>query len=83
MKARPSTPGSSEKNDLEALTPYHFLFGNNCSPHLPYAEELCGHRKLFRQTQAYANRIRDRFRETKLANAKYPAKTEINSDCNP
>ena len=39
---------------------------NVCLPYLPYAEEFVDHRKLFRQTQAYANLICDRFRKEYL-----------------
>ena len=57
LNARPLTPVSSDVNDLEALTHNHFLLGttNVCLPYLPCAEEFVDHRKVFRQTQAYAN----------------------------
>ena len=60
LNARPLTPVSSDVNDLQALTPNHFLLGNRnvCLPYLPCAEEIVDHRKLFRQTQ---NLIWDRF----------------------
>ena len=37
LKARPLTPVSSDVNDLEAMTPNHFLLGNRnvCLPYLP------------------------------------------------
>ena len=68
LNARPLTPVSSDVNDLEALTPNHFLLGNRnvCLPYLPCAEEFVDHRKLFRQTQAYANLIWDRLRKEYL-----------------
>ena len=68
LNARPLTPVSSDVNDLEALIPNHFLLGNRnvCLPCLPSAEEFVDHRKLFRQTQAYANLIWDRFRKEYL-----------------
>ena len=68
LNARPLTPVSSDVNDLEALTPNHLLLGNRngCLPYLPCAEEFVDHRKLFRQTQAYANLIWDRFRKEYL-----------------
>ena len=68
MIARPLTPVSSDVNDLEALTPNHFLLGNRkvCLPYLPCAEQFVDHRKLFRQTQAYAKLIWDRFRKEYL-----------------
>ena len=57
LNARPLTPVSSDVNDLEELTHNK----NFCLPYLPCAEENFDHRKLFRQTQAYANPIWDRF----------------------
>ena len=65
LNAKPLTAVSSDVNDLEALTPNHFLLGNRnvWLPYLPCAEELVDHRKLFRQTQAYANLIWDRSRK--------------------
>ena len=68
LNARPVTPVGSDVNDLEALTPNHFLLGNRnvCLPHLPCAEEFVDHQKLFRQTRAYANLIWDRFRKEYL-----------------
>ena len=68
MNARPLTSVSSDANDLEAFTPNHFLLGNKniCLPYLPCAEEFVDPRKLFRQTQAYAYLIWDRFRKEYL-----------------
>ena len=63
LNARPLTPLSSDATDLEAITPNHFLLGNkNLSlPYLSGAEQFVDNRKLFRQTQAYADIIWDRF----------------------
>ena len=68
LNARPLAPVSSDVNDLEALTPNHFLLGNRnvCLPYLRCAEEFVDHRKLFQKTQAYANLIWDRFRKEYL-----------------
>ena len=68
LNARPLTPVSSDVNDLEALTPNHFLLGNRnvCLPYLPFAEEFVDYQKLFQQTQADANLIWDRFRNEYL-----------------
>ena len=65
LNARLLTPVSSDVNDLEALAPNQLLLGNRnvCLPYLPCAEEFVDHRKLFRQTQAYANLKWDRFRK--------------------
>ena len=49
LNARPLTPVSSDVDDLEALSPSHFLLGNKnvCLHYLPCAEEFVDHRKLF------------------------------------
>ena len=62
--ARRLKPLSSDATDLEAITPNHFLLGNRnlCLAYLSGAEQFVDHRKLFRQTQAYADLIWDRFR---------------------
>ena len=63
LSARPLTPFSPDANYLEELTHNHFLLGNRnvCLPYLPRLREFFDHRKLFRQTPAYANLIWDRF----------------------
>ena len=68
LNARPLTPVSSDVNNLEAMTPNHFLIGNKsiCLPYLFCAENFADHRKLFRQTQDYANPIWDRCRKEYL-----------------
>ena len=68
LNARPLTPASSDATDLEAINPNHFLLGNKnlCLPYLSGAEQFVDHRKLFRQTQAYADLIWDRFRKKYL-----------------
>ena len=68
LNARPLTSISSDVNDLETLTTNHFLLGNKnfCLPYLTCAGEFVDRRKLFRQTQAYANLTRDRFRKENL-----------------
>ena len=68
LNARPLTPFSSDATDLEAIAPNHFLLGNK-NLYLPYlsgAEQFVDHGKLFRQTQAYADLIWDRFRKEYL-----------------
>ena len=68
LNGRPLTPVSSDVKDLEALTPNHFLLGKPslCLPILPYAEDYLDHRKAFRQSQAYADTIWNRFRKEYL-----------------
>ena len=50
LNARPITPASDDPNDLEALTPNHFILGraNICIPFIPNAELYANHRKMFR-----------------------------------
>ena len=69
LNARPLTPIGSDVNDLEALTTNRFLLGNrNVSlTYLPCAEKFVDHRKLFRQTQAFANLIWENFRKEYLS----------------
>ena len=57
MNARPSTPNNSDVTDLEAITPNHFLLGNQniCLLYFPFAKEFVDHQKFFRQTQAYSS----------------------------
>ena len=68
LNARPLTQISSDATDLEAITQNHFLLGNKnlCLPYLSGAEQIVDHRKLFRQTQAYADFFWDRFRKQYL-----------------
>ena len=68
LNARPLTPVSSDVNYFESITPNHLLLGNKnvCLPYLPCEEEFVDHRKLFRQTQAYADLIWDMFRKEYL-----------------
>ena len=86
LNARPLTQVKSDVNDLEALTPNHFLLGNKnvCLPYLPCAEKIDDHRKLFRQIQAYANLIWDRFRKEYLpTHLEQLAKMAIYEERNP
>ena len=59
FNARPINPASDDHEDLEALTPNHFVIGraNVCIPFLPNAEDYANHRKIFRSSQAYADMI--------------------------
>ena len=65
LNAIPLTQVSSDATNLEAITPNHFLHGNKylCLPYLSGSEQFVDHRKLFRQTQAYADLIWDKFRK--------------------
>ena len=65
LNVRYLTPVSSVVQDLKALTINHFHLGYNkvCLPCLPQAAEFVDHRKLFRQTPAYADLIWNRFRK--------------------
>ena len=50
LNARPITPASDDPEDLEALTPNHFILrrANVCIPFIPNAEVYSNHRKMFR-----------------------------------
>ena len=65
LNGRPLTPVSSDVSDLNALTPSDFLIGreSKCLPYIPAAEQFVDHRKLFKQAQAYADLIWNRFRK--------------------
>ena len=82
VNARPLTPVSSDATDLEAITPNHFLLGNKnlCLPYLSSAEQFVDHRKLFRQTQAYADLIWDRFRKEYLPTLNSRKKWQTTTD---
>ena len=82
LKARPLTQVSSGATDLEAITPNQFLHGNKnlCSPYLSGAEQFVDQRKLFRQTQAYADLIWDRFRKEYLPTLNSQKKWQTTTD---
>ena len=63
LNARPLTPVSSDVSDLKTITPNHFLLGNKnfCLQYPSAAEHFVDQRKLFRQTQVYADLIWVRF----------------------
>ena len=56
LKNCPLTPISSDPNDLEALTPSHFLLGHLAISFPPLGfEQNFNHRKRFARAQSYAN----------------------------
>ena len=63
LKARSFTPAGDDPEDLEALTPSHFILGraNVFIPFIPNAENNSNHRKMFRSCQAYADIIWQRW----------------------
>ena len=82
LNARPLTQVISDATILQAITPNHFLFGNKnlCLPYLSGAEQFVDHRKLFRQTQAYADLIWDRFRKEYLPTLNSRKKFQTTTD---
>ena len=59
LNARPLTAVSEDPEDLTALTPNHFLLGqeNASAPFMPSSERYHDLRKPFRTAQAYADMI--------------------------
>ena len=82
LNARPLPSVSSDATDLEAITPNHVLLVNKnlCLPYLSGAEQFFDHRKLFRQTQAYADLIWDRFRKEYWPTLKSRKKWQTTTD---
>ena len=58
LNNRPLTSVSSDANNLDALTPNHFLLGNRsaCLPSLTPVDDF-NHRKRYARAQAYANAL--------------------------
>ena len=62
LNNRPITPVSSNHDDLEALTPNHFLLGNRSAPLPSLASYIdFDHRKRYARAQAYADAIWSRW----------------------
>ena len=68
LNARPFTPASDDPENLGALTPNHFLLGRAtvCIPFIPEAEVNSNHRKMFRSSQACADKILKRWEKEYL-----------------
>ena len=77
LNARPTTTASDDPEDLEALTPNHFILGraNVCIPFIPNAV-YSNHRKMFRSCQAYADMIWQRWV------IEYLPQNNVRSQCN-
>ena len=82
LNARPLTPVSSDATNLEAITPNHFLLGNEnlCLPYLSGAEHFVDQRKPFRQTQFYTDLVWERFRKEYLPALNSRSKWHTTSD---
>ena len=63
LNGRPLTTVSSDVSDLEALTPNHFLLGrrNGCTPIQDVTPREVCHRKQYRQAEAYADLVWQRW----------------------
>ena len=63
LNARPLTSVSDDPDDLEALTPNHFLIGRAslATPFLPDAQLYTDLRRVFRMSQAYSDMIWSRW----------------------
>ena len=59
LNARPNTSASDDPEDLEALTPNHFILGraNVCIPFIQNEEICANNRKIFRSSDAFADMI--------------------------
>ena len=78
LNASPLTAVFFDATDIEAITPTWQQ--NLCQPYLSGAEQFVDHRKLFRQTQAYADLIWDKFRKGYLPTLNSQKKWQTTTD---
>ena len=81
LNNRPLTSVSSDANDLDALTPNHFLLGNRstCLPSITHVDDF-NHRKRYARAQAYANAIWKRWLKEYLPPLNRRCKWKTRSD---
>ena len=70
LNARPLTSVRDDPDDLEDLTPNHFLLGraNLATPFLPDAQQYTHLRRVFRVSQGYSDMIWTRWTKVYLPN---------------
>ena len=68
LSSKPLSVFSDDPEDLEALTPNHFLLGrpSPATPFIPDVQRYTDRRRVFRVSQAYANMIWGRWKREKL-----------------
>ena len=80
LNARPLVPASTDANDMEALTPNHFLFGTAGSSLLSHSNCDFDHRKRYARAQAYSDANWNRWLKKHVPTLNRRAKWSTQSD---